>query len=92
LNDPMWLSTPDELLIAPQQQSATLTASIPPDAIVTLTSSNPDVASVPASVRNRIGERMTFPITGRKRGCTQIVATYRTFTVRRIVKVEEIGG
>jgi hypothetical protein len=92
LNDPMWLSTPDELLIAPQQQSATLTASIPPDAIVTLTSSNPDVASVPASVRNRTGERMTFPITGRKRGCTQIVATYRTFTVRRIVKVEEIGG
>jgi hypothetical protein len=92
LNDPMWLSTPDELLIAPQQQSATLTASIAPNAVVTLTSSNPDVASVPASVTNRSGERMNFPIIGLKRGCTQIIATYRTFTVRRIVKVEEIGG
>jgi hypothetical protein len=47
---------------------------------------------VPASVTKRTGEPMTFPITGRKRGCTQIIATYRTFTVRRIVKVEEVSG
>jgi hypothetical protein len=91
-NYALWMSTPNELLIAPQQQTVTLSAAAPPGTVIRLASSNREVATVPATVTKVGLESMTFPVTGRKRGCTQIVATYLSFTVRRIVKVEEIGG
>jgi hypothetical protein len=58
---------------------------------VSLTSSNPRVASVPPSVELARGS-VAFSISGLREGCAIISATIRGQTVRKTVRVVDIGG
>jgi hypothetical protein len=58
---------------------------------VSLSSSNPSIATVPASVRLQRGSAQ-FTIATRGPGCATITATLGSQTVRRTVQVVDIGG
>jgi len=58
---------------------------------VSLSSSNPSIATVPASVRLQRGSAQ-FTIATRGAGCATITATLGSQTVRRTIQVIDIGG
>lgn len=60
-------------------------------ATVTLSSSDPAVLSVPASVTTN-GGTVEFVLTGRKDGCAIVTAQYRSEVTSRTIRVADIGG
>lgn len=85
------LTVSDQVVILGGQSPGRVTTGTFGTAPVSLSSSNPKVASVPASVEMVRGTA-SFGITGAHEGCAIISATIRGQTVRKTVRVVDIGG
>jgi hypothetical protein len=87
------LTVPNQILPLGGSVPSSVRTGIGPSALadVSLSSSNPSIAAVPASVRLQRGSAQ-FTIATRAAGCATITATLGSQTVRRTVQVVYIGG
>jgi hypothetical protein len=85
------LAVPDQVVLLDGHSSGRVSMRTTGTAVVSLSSSNSRVASIPTSVETVRGTA-SFSISGRHEGCAIISATVRGQTVRKTVQVVDIGG
>ena len=85
------LTVPNNILVMGGNAPASVKLSIGATGTVTLTSSNPAVASVPASV-SLVRSAANFSIAARAEGCATITATSGSQVIQRTVQVVYTGG
>lgn len=87
------MTTPDQLLFAGGSYSGSVRVDYSQGAVVTFTSSNPNVVKVPASMTlAKTLKSIPFTISAVGRGCATITGTYGPFTFQRVVTVEYLPG
>ena len=84
-------TVPNKLLVLGGNAPASIKFGVVPTGRITLSSSNPAVASVPASVV-ALGSTATFGISARGEGCATITVAVGSERVQRTVQVIDIGG
>jgi hypothetical protein len=85
------LAVPNQVVLLDGRSPGRVTTGAIGTALVSLSSSNSRVATVPSSVETVRGSA-SFSIAGRHEGCAIISATIRGQTVRKTVQVVDIGG
>jgi hypothetical protein len=85
------LTVPDQILVLGATYSGKVTAGLMTGIPVSLSSSDPAILTVPASSQTVRGIA-PFNMVTKRDGCVTITATMRSQTVRKVVRVVDIGG
>jgi hypothetical protein len=85
------LTVPDQILVLGATYSGKVTAGLMTGIPVSLSSSDPAILTVPASSQTVRGIA-SFNMVTKRDGCVTITATMRSQTVRKVVRVVDIGG
>lgn len=86
------LTVPDQILVLGGTYTGKATAvGVVSGIPISFTSSDPAIVSVPASGQT-VGGTASFNMVTKRDGCVTITATMRSQTVRKVVRVYDIGG
>jgi len=85
------LTVPDQILILGGTYAGKVTAGLMTGIPVSLTSSDPAIVTVPPSSETVRGIA-SFNMVTKREGCVTITATMRSQTVKKVVRVYDIGG
>jgi hypothetical protein len=84
---PLYLNTPETWVLTDRTATAEFASSAAPGTIISLTSSDPEVVSVPSTLVVSSADKRQFTISGHRSGCAEIVASMGSYKVRRFVRV-----